>query len=646
MCKKAFKSKSHWVAGSLLAAALNMSVSTANAEEPVVLSDELADIAEVVQSVPLTEDSGASTPEIIEDTEILQEDSVSDEETESKEETLIDATEEKEPEKDESSLNDSTVETFSLNQVKLAPQTHSVKSGEYLYLIGQRYGISVDQIKQWNQLTSNYIYTGAQLIVTKPIEIKPDQSKPIVEAKPSEVKYHTVKPGDYLWKIASAHNINVDQLKQWNKLTSNYIYSGDRLIVSEPVIQAPVDKEPEKAPEKEPVVPEIIPEKPTPTSQYHTVKPGDYLWKIATEHNITVNQLKVWNKLSSNYIYSGDRLIVTDPSISKPETVKPVVNDKDKDLVEVPVKPVTKYYSVKAGDYLWLIATQNGVTINQLKDWNKLSSNYIYVGDQLIVSDPTNHTPVENLPGGTLTGTHQAVQAVLNQYKNSPIHVFYESLLEDDLRTATLRGDDAVYGASVPKVVLIAYTLDQIEKGNLSWDTPLRYTSGIYNHAESYAWGGSGTIQYENYHNKSYTLKDIVYRTIAHSDNLGSNMLLHHVGYRNKHDFDRFTQTLYGASSYTRTMTPRQINKVMDYINNHSEQYAMTALDKTNYDNTKLDTVAANVYQKIGAWWPYYNHSTAIVESTRPYILTILTDYWSDSSIANLAKQIFSAVMR
>lgn len=281
-----------------------------------------------------------------------------------------------------------------------------------------------------------------------------------------------------------------------------------------------------------------------------------------------------------------------------------------------------------------------------------MTSNYIYSGDCLIVTDPTKTAPTSptnptdpNLPEGTLTGTHMAVQAVLNQYKNSPIHVFYESLVEDDLRMASLNGDTAIYGASIPKIVLVAYTLEQVEKVNLSWDMPLKYTPSIYNYAESYAWGGSGTIQYENYQNKTYTLWDVLNRMIVNSDNLGSNMLLHYVGYRDKADFNRFTKEVYGAPSYTRNMIPREINKVMAYIYEHPQQQAMLSLDRTDYDKTKLDTVATNAFQKIGAWWPYYNHSTAIVESSRQYILTVLSDYWSDSSIATLAKKIFTAVM-
>lgn len=669
------KSKGKWVIVGLSTAAMSLSLQTVSAEK----LGHSVDIPTELESELLIVDSETSQRSDTQLSNIVKEQSIKSEELpiidslenqslekeETVEETVIDSEVEQDKLVEESSkdnedrLDEPKDESgMTVNEPTIAiattmslakTQTHTVKSGEYLYLIGQNYGVTVQQLKEWNNLTSNYIYSGDQLLISGPAVNQPKPEETEAEKTPvSETgKYYTVRAGDYLWKIATDHGITVNQLKSWNNLTSNYIYSGDRFLVSNPKIVTPTPIEPKPEPKPQPK-----PE-PKPTVAYYTVTPGDYLWKIATQHGITLSQLKEWNKLSSNYIYSGDRLAVSDPSkqveTGKPETESPEPdkgNEKEPETgSEDKDKTSVKYYTVKSGDYLWLIATQNGITVNQLKTWNKLTSNYIYSGDRLVVTEPNKTEQQPTIPSDSLTGTHQAVQAVLNQYKNSPIHVFYESLLEDDLRTASLSGDVAMYGASVPKVVLIAYTLDQIEKENLSWDTPLKYNSAIYNHSESYAWGGSGTIQYENYQNKSYTLKDIVYRTIAHSDNLASNMLLHYVGYRDKTDFNRFTQEVYGATSYSRTMTPREVNKVMRYIHEHPQQYAMSALDKTNYDHTKLDTVSANVFQKIGAWWPYYNHSTAIVDSKRPYVLTVLTDYWSDSSIATLAKKIFTAVM-
>ncbi len=57
-----------------------------------------------------------------------------------------------------------SAQTAHAQEVKI----HSVVHGEYLQLIADRYGVTVDNIKQWNNLSSNYLFTGNQLIVSQP----------------------------------------------------------------------------------------------------------------------------------------------------------------------------------------------------------------------------------------------------------------------------------------------------------------------------------------------------------------------------------------------------------------------------------------------------------------------------------------------
>lgn len=46
----------------------------------------------------------------------------------------------------------------------------------------------------------------------------------------------------------------------------------------------------------------------------------------------------------------------------------------------------SKTYTVKSGDTLWQIATNNGISVNQLMSWNNLSSTLIIVGQRLVVT--------------------------------------------------------------------------------------------------------------------------------------------------------------------------------------------------------------------------------------------------------------------
>ncbi len=77
--------------------------------------------------------------------------------------------------------------------------------------------------------------------------------------------------------------MNLKDLKEWNKLTSDKIIAGEKLTISS--------------------------EETTTNGQY-TIKAGDTLSKIAQKFGTTVNNLKVWNNLSSDMIYAGSTLSV------------------------------------------------------------------------------------------------------------------------------------------------------------------------------------------------------------------------------------------------------------------------------------------------------------------------------------------------
>lgn len=100
---------------------------------------------------------------------------------------------------------------------------------------------------------------------------------------------YEVKQGDTLWNISHNNKTTVNNLKQWNGLTSDMIFPHQKLIVS-------------------------------PKDTY-TVKENDTLWNIARSYHVTVDQLKKWNHLQSEIIHKGDTLDIYS-SVSK-------VDDRD-----------------------------------------------------------------------------------------------------------------------------------------------------------------------------------------------------------------------------------------------------------------------------------------------------------------------------
>ena len=119
----------------------------------------------------------------------------------------------------------------------------------------------------------------------------------------------------------------------------------------------------------------------------YVVKNGDYLGRIASRNRCTVAQIKRWNGLKSNNIRVGQRLVIYrgggGPSTSSSSSSTTAAASSSSSSSSNQSSTPTGTYSVKSGDTLSGIATRHGVTVNQLKQWNGLTSNNIRVGQKL-----------------------------------------------------------------------------------------------------------------------------------------------------------------------------------------------------------------------------------------------------------------------
>lgn len=142
-----------------------------------------------------------------------------------------------------------------------------VKSGDTLYGIARKYGVSVNDIKIANNLSSNLLTIGKRLLIPSSNNIKEDNN------------YYIVKSGDTLYSIAKKYNTTVDEIKRLNNKNNNTLSIGEKLLIPS-------------------------------NNEYYTIKSGDTLYSIASKYNTTVDKLKELNNLSSNLLTIGKTLKV------------------------------------------------------------------------------------------------------------------------------------------------------------------------------------------------------------------------------------------------------------------------------------------------------------------------------------------------
>ena len=144
-----------------------------------------------------------------------------------------------------------------------------VKAGDSLWKIANKYGITVNELKNMNGLTSDNLSVGQILEV------------PTLDNSSNSDDTYIVKAGDSLWKIANQYGLTVAELKDLNNLTNDNLSIGQVLKISNSL-----------------------------DNNTYVVKAGDSLWNIANKYGITVNELKSMNGLTSDNLSIGQVLKV------------------------------------------------------------------------------------------------------------------------------------------------------------------------------------------------------------------------------------------------------------------------------------------------------------------------------------------------
>ncbi|CAE6881640.1 N-acetylmuramoyl-L-alanine amidase [Vibrio sp. B1ASS3] len=163
------------------------------------------------------------------------------------------------------------------------PSIYTVKRGESLSVIAQKYGTSTKAIMSANKLKSSGLAVGQKLKIpgsgaaSVSIPNKPNTVE-------TETITHTVKSGEFLGKIASHYKVKIADIRRENNLKSDTLWVGQKLKITVAVKEKPIRK--------------------------HKVARGEYLGKIASKYGVSVSSIRKANNLRSDELAVGQVLII------------------------------------------------------------------------------------------------------------------------------------------------------------------------------------------------------------------------------------------------------------------------------------------------------------------------------------------------
>ncbi|MEN8215147.1 MAG: LysM peptidoglycan-binding domain-containing protein [Pseudomonadota bacterium] len=161
-------------------------------------------------------------------------------------------------------------------------QKHKVRSGENLTRIAKRYGMTIAELSQLNNLK------GGSLHVGKRLKVRASET----DSAPAKTQRHKVRSGENLTRIAKRYGTTVSLLREWNNIKGNVVKFGQFLKVPTRVASLSVKKSKRK---------KII----------HRVKSGENLVRIARTYQVSLKELTQWNSLRrEKVLLKGQKLTI------------------------------------------------------------------------------------------------------------------------------------------------------------------------------------------------------------------------------------------------------------------------------------------------------------------------------------------------
>ncbi len=218
------------------------------------------------------------------------------------------------------------------------------------------------KIIKYNDLKNHQIVPGDV------IYLKPKKRK-------ASVEHHTVVLGDNMWLISQKYAIKLNVLYKKNKMEmGTEPKPGSVLELREKAEDTPdTIKRQNTELNKE----NKIQDREIPNTQIqqngtntHVVASGETLYSISVKYKISIEDLKTNNHLKSEQLYVGQKLSI----VKSNNSISPEVTEKQ-------IK-----HTVVQGETLFALSRKYGVSVEDIKKWNKLQTNSLILGQIIIIN--------------------------------------------------------------------------------------------------------------------------------------------------------------------------------------------------------------------------------------------------------------------
>ncbi|MFZ5971481.1 MAG: LysM peptidoglycan-binding domain-containing protein [Bacteroidota bacterium] len=238
--------------------------------------------------------------------------------------------------------------------------------GETLAKLSQRAGVEITQLMKFNEVPIDHrVVAGTYYFLDK-------------KKARAETEFHKIRAGENLWQVSQQYGVQVKRLKKFNRLQSDQVGPGTMLWLStgkpkegalfeetEAVLEVEADEVMEWA---EPAG--ANQSKPQASAGFHVVMPGETLYAIAKQYNLSVNDLMLLN---------GAKLA---DGLKAGQQIKVAVSEEVEGLVAASATDAL-VHEVKSSETLYSVARQYGVSINELMECNAKKDLSVAVGERL-----------------------------------------------------------------------------------------------------------------------------------------------------------------------------------------------------------------------------------------------------------------------